>query len=35
VADSTVSRAAEVLSADKASFKHAAELLSLGLSAAK
>ncbi|WP_444451754.1 cytochrome c-550 PedF [Rhodobacter capsulatus] len=35
VADSTVSRAAEVLTEDKASFKHAAELLELGLSAAK
>ncbi len=35
VADSAVSRAAAALSADKASFKHAAEVLTIGLSAAE
>lgn len=35
VADSAVSRAAEVLTADPASFKHAGEELEIGLSAAK
>lgn len=35
VADSAVSRAAEALTDDPASFKHAAELLTIGLSAAK
>ena len=35
VADSAVSRAAEVLTADPASFKHAAEQLEIGLSAAQ
>ncbi|WP_420343274.1 cytochrome c-550 PedF [Paenirhodobacter sp.] len=35
VADSVVSRAANVLSSDPASYKHAAELLTIGLSAAQ
>ncbi|SOC21031.1 cytochrome c-550 PedF [Rhodobacter sp. JA431] len=35
IADSAVSRAAEALTDDPASFKHAAELLTLGLSAAQ
>jgi len=35
VADSAVSRAAAVLSSDPASFKHAAEVLTIGLSAAE
>ena len=35
VADSAVSRAAHALSEDNASFKHAAELLTIGLSAAE